>query len=281
MTIQLQGRRVLVTGASSGLGREIARQLAHDHGANLLLAARRVERLDELADELRRSAQVEVATVAVDLSTHDGVERLLAAVREQAPVTAAVLNAGVTYYGHLLDQTPADATALLRTNIEGVVHSSRGIADLMARRGEGSILFVASMTALAPFPTEALYGASKAFVTQFGLALRHELAPHGVHVGVFAPGGIATEMLANAGLDQKFASDQIGMMSAPVCARHAIATLVHRRSYAIPGLLNRVLANLMRYAPRWLSTRVVAGLYDNGEQTRWQRRHELGQQPVP
>ncbi|TPV95522.1 MAG: SDR family NAD(P)-dependent oxidoreductase [Myxococcales bacterium FL481] len=276
-----QGRWVLVTGASSGLGREIARRLAKDHRAHLVLAARRTERLAALADELRQAHGVDVATVTVDLSTHAGVESLLKAAREHTPLAAVVLNAGVTFYGHLLDQSVEDATTLMRTNVEGVVHSSRAMADLMARNGQGSMLLVASLTALAPFPTEALYGASKAFITQYGLALRHELAPHGVHVGIFAPGGIATEMLSNAGLDKKFASDQIGMMSATTCAKYAVRALVRRRAYVVPGLLNRVLATLMRFAPRWVATRVVAGLYDNGEQTRWQRRHPLGQRPVP
>ncbi|MEE9384442.1 MAG: SDR family NAD(P)-dependent oxidoreductase [Nannocystaceae bacterium] len=274
--MHLAQRWVLVTGASGGLGRDIARELAENHGANLILLARREARLRELAAELQQKHGIETEVLAADLSRAAEAERV-GAYLAQRPLAGVVLNAAVTHYGHVLDQSVGDLTRMLQTNIASVVHLSRVFADSMARRREGgSIMFVTSLTALSPFPTQTVYGASKAFLNQYGLGLAHEMAPLGVRVTVFAPGGIATEMLEVSGLDRKFRADQIGMMHSRRCAKFAVSALVRGRRFSVPGLLNQLLAALMRWAPRPLVTRTVARMYDAGTHTRWRRTQCLG-----
>ncbi len=265
--LQLRSRWVLVTGASSGLGLEMARVLAREHGAHLVLVARRRERLDALCDELQRAHGVQAVAVTADLAQDGAAERVMAeATADGRRLDAVVLNAGVTYYGDALAQEPASLQALLRTNV-------LGMADLASRAGRhflegpeqdghrGALLLISSVGGLMPVPYQAAYAASKAFVTSYGLSLGEELRGRGVSVSVFAPGGIATELLSLSGLDAKFKAGQLGVMEAPACAAHAVEGLVARRALVVPGLLNQALAGLPRLLPRRFLAGRVADIY--------------------
>jgi uncharacterized protein len=261
--LSLRSRWVLVTGASSGLGLEMARTLAREHGANLVLVARRRERLDALAAELQSAHGVQALGVAADLAQAGAAQRVLAeACAGGRTLSAVVLNAGVTFYGEALAQEPAQLEALLRTNVLGTAE----LASLAARhfvqaKEPGALLFVSSVGGLMPLPYQAAYGASKAFLTSLGLSLGEELRPHGVSVTVFAPGGIATELLELSGLDAKFKAGQMGVMEAPACAARAVEALVARRGLVVPGLLNQALAAAPRLLPRRFLAARAAALY--------------------
>ena len=261
-SMALSGRYVLVTGASSGLGREIARVIARDYHGHVIAVARREQRLNELAQELRQRFGTTVVPIKADLTRAEDVERCFAQATEGRSVHGVVLNAGVTYYGKALSQSAASVETLLATNAVAPVRLAQLFGRYLVEQGQsGGMLLVASMAGLVPMPYQALYGGTKALVTSFGLALREELRGSGISVSVFAPGGIATEMLDLSGLTAKFHPDDVGIMSAEICARAAVRALVARRALVVPGAMNRVTAWLMRLLPRSWVVPIVARLY--------------------
>jgi len=258
----LAGRHVLVTGASSGLGREMARVIARDYRGHVIAVARRAERLAELTRELRERWGASVVPIVADLTRPADVERCFAEATAGRSVHAVVLNAGVTYYGQVLDQSVDSVEALLATNAAAPVRLAQRFGRYLVEQGEGGgMLLVASMAGLVPMPYQALYGGTKALLTSFGLALGEELRGSGVSVSVFAPGGIATEMLELSGLAAKFHPGDFGIMSAEACARAALRALVARRALAVPGATNRLSAWLMRALPLRLVVPIVARIY--------------------
>jgi short-subunit dehydrogenase len=188
----------LVTGASSGIGRELAKQFA-EHGFDLIVAAEDVE-LDDAVEELRGMGAV-VAPVSVDLTKRADVERLVAAVRGSGrSLDAAVLNAGVGHGGAFIDNDLDAELGIVELNCASTVHLAKRVAQDMVARGEGRILFTSSVAAQAPEPFQAVYGASKAFVQSFAMALREELKDVGVSVTALLPGPTDTEFFDRAGM---------------------------------------------------------------------------------
>lgn len=258
--MQLSEKWVLVTGASSGLGTEVARALARDHGAKPILVARRAERLESIADELRQAHGVEVATIAADLSRQEDVDRVFDEATAGRQLHAAVLNAGVTHFGDNRDLDWEGFEALLATNVTSSVRlSSRLVPYLIDQDGGGGIMFVTSLAGLVPVPYQTAYSATKAFMTTYGQGLYHELAKENVSVTTFAPGGIDTDMVAPHGFKKHFGDMQ--MQSPQDCAHAALRAMVARDYLHVPGLLNRVQLFLPRLVPRKLSTAIVARAY--------------------
>ena len=188
----------LVTGASTGIGLELAKQFA-EHGFDLIVAAENVE-LDDAVEELRGFGGA-VAPVSVDLTLRADVERLVAAVRGAGrPLDAAALNAGVGVGGAFVDTDLDAELGIVELNCAATVHLAKRIAQDMAARGEGRILFTSSVVSQAPAPFQAVYGASKAFVHMLALALREELSDRGVSVTALLPGPTDTEFFDRAGM---------------------------------------------------------------------------------
>ncbi len=186
----------LVTGASSGIGRELAKQFAAN-GFDLIVAAEDVE-LDDAVEELRELG-VAVAPVSVDLTLRADVERLVAAVRGAGrPLDAAALNAGVGVGGPFIETDLDAELGIVELNCASTVHLAKRVAQDMARRGEGRILFTSSIASQAPTPFHTVYGASKAFVQSLALGLREELSDHGVSVTALLPGPTDTEFFERA-----------------------------------------------------------------------------------
>jgi len=260
--MQLRGRWVVVTGASSGLGRAMAEVLARDHGANLVLTARRAERLEALADALRTGHGVDVACCPADLTVPAEVDRLFEESTRDRAVHAVVLNAGVTYYGRHLELPLAELRAILATNVTAVAHLAGLFLPYLLQKDEGGgVLFVSSLGGSVPMPFQAAYGGTKAFVTHLGLDLREELRGRNVSLTVFAPGGIATEMVEKSGLSKKYPADSPWLMPVDRCARLAVRALIKRKAYVVPGLFNKLGALLQRILPRAVMMRMMANAY--------------------
>ncbi len=257
--LSLEGKTVLVTGASSGLGLEMARQLARDHRANPLLVARRKDRLEALAEELRGFG-VTPRVLAADLSKSADLDRCFDEA-SAAGVDAVILNAGVTYFGHTLGQTTADVAALVATNVNGVVILSQRFVPYLLERGGGAVMLVSSMAGFQPMPFQAVYGGSKAFVTSYGLALSEELRGKDVSVTVFCPGGIATEMTDTSGLSAKYPKGHPMVMDVEPCAKRALSAMIARHRLSVPGGLNKIAAFFAQIGPTRLVTRLVANDY--------------------
>lgn len=263
--MDFRGRWVLVTGASSGLGLEMARVLAREHGANLLAVARREERLVALREELASRHGVQVVPLVADLSRTGEAQRLFEAAVTGREVHGVILNAGVTFYGRALEQPLEDFQAMLATNVSSLVELSRLFAGHLSARGTpGGLMLVSSMAGLSPLPYQTAYAATKAFVNSYGRGLAYELRGTGVSVTVFAPGGIATEMLERSGLSRRFKAGDLGIMPADTCARLALDAFARRRELYVPGLLNRVLALAMKVLPQGFMMARSAALYAGG-----------------
>jgi short-subunit dehydrogenase len=188
----------LVTGASSGIGRELAKQFA-EHGYDLIVAAEDVE-LDDATEELRALGGA-VAPVSVDLTERADVERLVAAVRGSGrPLAAAALNAGVGVGGAFVDTELERELEIVELNCASTVHLAKRVVQDMVAQGSGRILFTSSIASQAPEPFQAVYAASKSFVQFFALALREELTGTGVTVTSLLPGPTDTEFFDRADL---------------------------------------------------------------------------------
>jgi uncharacterized protein len=196
-----QGRKfAVVTGASSGIGLELARVFA-DNGFDLLVTSGS-NRIERAADGLRDSG-VEVTEVEADLATYDGVEKLWAAIQATGrPVDAIAINAGVGVGGDFARETSLeDELNMIQLNVTSTVHLAKRVLKEMVARGSGKVLITSSIAGTMPTPLEAVYGATKAFGLSFAQSLRNELKDTGVTVTALQPGPTNTDFFHRAGMD--------------------------------------------------------------------------------
>ena len=242
----------LVTGASAGLGAEIARQLAK-RGHRLVLAARRKGRLDELAKELGKAR-----AVAIDLSKTGATARLMADLEANGEqVELLVNNAGFGLIGRFAELDATRERQMIDLNVGTLADLCRAVAPGMIRRKSGGILNVASTAAFQPGPKMAVYFATKAFVLSLSEALHEELKPHGVRVTCLCPGPTRTEFGEVAGFGGNGLFDRVAMDSPAVVAA-GLAGLDRNQAVVIPGAVNKLAAFSTRFAPRSV-VRKIAG----------------------
>jgi len=191
----------VVTGASSGIGYELARQFA-ENGFDLLIAAEDTE-IHQAATDLKRDGQNEVIPVQVDLATYDGVEQLYVAILGTGrPVDAIAINAGRGIGGDFTTQTDLkDELNVIDVNVTSTVHLAKRILPDMKARGAGRLLFTSSIASMMPGTYQAVYNASKSFVQSFAEALRTELADTGVTITALMPGPTDTNFFHRAEMD--------------------------------------------------------------------------------
>ena len=241
----------VVTGASSGIGAELARGLAA-RGHGVTLVARRRERLRELADELAGENGVRVESVSADVSRPNGRSHLAAQVAARGlTVDLLVNNAGFGSGGPFIELDDSKEEEMVRTNVEAVVALSRKYLPEMVERGRGAVLNVASLIAFQPVPFQATYGATKAFVLSFSDALHEELRGTGVTVTAVCPGPVRTEFGEAGGFGG--ADDRIPgflWLSARKVAGDALEALEAGDRVVVPGPINQVAALYGHYMPR-------------------------------
>ncbi len=260
--MDFRGRHVLITGASSGLGLEMARELARTHGAHLVLVARRRERLEELRDELERSYGVQVAVVVADMTRAEDVDRVVDEATRGRELYAAILNAGVTFFGHALEIPDGELRALVETNVVSTTRLANAFARyLIERQNGGGVMLVSSVAGVSPLPYQAAYAATKAFLNSYGQALAEELRGRGVTISTFAPGGIDTEMMQKSGITSSSSSLAAFLMPADRCARLAIEGFRARKTFFVPGPLYKLTALVSRIAPQGIVTWQAANIY--------------------
>ena len=257
----LDGGNVMVTGASSGIGRELAAQLASRAGS-LVLLARRTHLLEELqATLLVQRPHLQVVVMQVDLSDEADVDRVLGQVHQQVgPIDVLVNNAGVG------DQTLFDRAdwdrlrRVLHTNVLAVTHLTAALVPSMVARGRGGVLNIGSGAGLAITPAGAAYCGSKHFIDGFSEALRADLAGTGVVVTQVCPGPVDSEFDQVAGTEGGMAGGppQFVRITADQCAREAIAGFERGAPLVFPGRPYRLLMAILPLVPRSVQRRQAA-----------------------
>lgn len=250
----------LITGASSGIGADIARELAA-HGHDCVLTARRVESLDALGAELRRDHGAETRVVPADLSDPRAPDALFAALADAGVhVSVLVNNAGFGLSAPFAGAEAERLMEMVRVNVGALTHLTRLFLPGMLERRGGRILNVASTAAFLPGPGMAVYYASKAYVESLSLALAYETRGTGVTVTSLNPGPTSTEFssVARAGKTKLFTHTR--SMTSREVARRGVEAMLAGKASVTPGFTNAAGALAGRLAPRMLLARIAAGL---------------------
>lgn len=249
----------LITGASSGIGLDLAHLFAAD-GYELLLAARSEGKLRDLAGELARQYGVSVAVIPADLERPAAADELFAAVH--TPVDVLVNNAGFGVTGRFTGTDLARELAMIQVNVTALVQLTKLFLRPMVERGRGRILNVASTAAFQPGPLMAVYYATKAFVLSFSEAIAEELAGTGVTVTALCPGPTATAFAGVAGMTNTRLFNVIKPMSSKQVARIGYNAMRRGKRVVVTGALNKMLAQSVRISPRRVVTKVTRTLQE-------------------
>jgi uncharacterized protein len=241
-------RVTLITGASAGIGAELARVFAAN-GHRLVLTARRADRLEVLASELAAKGGKKPIVIACDLQEADAAEKIAAAlVAADVELDHLVNNAGFGVFGDAVRRDRAEQLGIIDVNIRALTDLSLRFADQLIRN-KGGILNVGSVAGFLPGPGMAVYYASKAYVISFTEALRCELGKRGVRVTVLCPGPVPSEFQARAGFAPGFDSAILNVSAADV-ARDAYRGLMANKRAVLPGVGIKIVPFLLRFFPR-------------------------------
>lgn len=250
----------LVTGASSGIGRELARLLARD-GYSLVLVARGSAGLSEVAAELRSGHGATVTAIPANLSIPAEIDRLLEKLRMTGTqVDVLVNNAGSGGAGRFAETDLAGELAMIALNVAAVTHLTKALLPAMLARRHGRILNVASTASFQPGPYMAVYYATKAYLLSFSDALAEELKGSGVTVTTLCPGPTRTAFAARAGMRPSRLARSGAVMDAAPVAVAGYQALMRGQRLVVPGFLNKLTAHGGRFLPRSLVIRASAAL---------------------
>ncbi|MDQ3648198.1 MAG: SDR family oxidoreductase [Actinomycetota bacterium] len=259
------GSTCLVTGASSGIGAEVARALGR-RGQGVTLVARRAERLEELASELSAEHGVRAEIIAGDMSTTAGRGEVVAEIgRRRLQIEVLVNNAGFGSGGRFQELDREREVEMVALNVEAVVDLCGRLVPEMAARGRGAVLNVASSAAFQPLPRQATYGATKAFVLSFTDALTSDLAGTGVTATALCPGPVRTEFMESSGLSEEGKSVPSFLWTdADFVAEEGVKGLERGKRVVVPGRLTAAGTLAGQHAPRGLLLKALGWITPAG-----------------
>lgn len=253
----------LITGASGGIGAALARVFAQ-HGYHLVLVARSKDKLEQLAATLR-SATIDVTVITADLSVATEVDALYQQLAQQGiPVDILVNNAGFGHFGLFHENDWEKEAMMIDLNVRSLTHLTKLFVRPMVQRGRGRILNIASTAAFQPGPTMAVYFATKAYVLHFSEAIANELEGTGVTVTSFCPGPTESGFQNAAAMEESRLFKNRKIPTSMEVAQEGYKALMKEKVVAIPGALNWLMANSVRFAPRSFVRRLVRRLQDKG-----------------
>ncbi|MFZ1932092.1 MAG: SDR family oxidoreductase [Candidatus Sulfotelmatobacter sp.] len=244
----------LITGASGGIGYELAKLFAKDH-YNLVLVARSSDKLNQVASQLRQQFGLNVEAMALDLAQDQSVKMLFEHLKgEKLEVDVLVNNAGFGVFGEFGEMPEEEVLGQVQLNVVALTHLTRLFLPAMIERRQGKIMNVASTAAFQPGPLMAVYYATKAYVLSFSEALANEVAGTGVVVSCFCPGATDTGFQKRAGIENSRLFKKIGAMNVETVARDGYRGLMAGKTLVISGTRNWLVAESVRLAPRkWVT----------------------------
>ena len=254
-----QGKWAVVTGASAGIGWQLASQLAAG-GANLVLTARRTERLTQLAGELRERHKIQTELFPADLSQPQAPEELFRFIEQKRlPIDVLINNAGFGAYGRFHETDRQRLLEMVQVNVASVVNLTHLFLPAMVERRSGYVMIVASTAAFQPVPYISTYAATKGFDLLFAEGIAEEVRRHGVNICALCPGSTASEFFQVAGQPSHMGGRT--KETAEKVARVGLQALAAGRPRVISGTRNWLGVEMQRLAPRSLVTRVAARMF--------------------
>ncbi|HEY0702623.1 MAG TPA: SDR family oxidoreductase [Candidatus Acidoferrales bacterium] len=247
----------LITGASAGIGLELAKLLAAS-GANLVLTARRADRLQQIAAELQSAHNIKVEIVAADLTQPGAPAEIFNfTTGKKIEIEFLINNAGFGAFGYIHEIPVEKMLEMIQVNCAAVVHLTRLYVPAMVARRSGDVLIVASLASFQPVPFNSVYAATKAFDLLFAESIAEELRPSGVHVCALCPGSTTTEFQQVADQpDRVFRSAE----TAEKVARVGLEAMAAGKTYVISGFMNNLMKESQRLAPRSLVAKMAANM---------------------
>jgi len=253
----------LITGASKGIGKAIATELAAK-GYPLILVARSEKLLTELAEELQKKYRVEVSVLPLDLTGENAVESILDFIRKKnLAVSVLVNNAGYGLWGNFSDVNENEISAMMRINMFTPVRLTHAMLPVLRKEKQSYILNIASTSAYQALPTMAVYAASKSFMLLFSRALRFELNGSNVSVTCLSPGPTETNFMNQAKMLHPDIIKRAAKfnMKPEIVGKFAVNGMFRKKNEIIPGWINRVSVMLTYFAPKKLTEKIAAGFY--------------------
>lgn len=265
MISEWKGKWALVTGASAGIGVALAEELAAG-GTHLVLTARRLDKLQQVASDLRNKHGVQTQVFAADLAKREAPPEIFAFTKKKGlSIDLLINNAGFGQYGEAPQVETQRLLDMVEVNCTAMVHLTRLFLPEMVARRRGDILILASTAAFQAVPYISTYAATKAFDLYFAEGLAEEMKPHGIRVCALCPGSTESEFHSVAGQEAFTARNQ---ESADKVARTGLRALAAGKSYVISGLGNYLGAHSQRLVPRRLVTRVAANMFRPSKKAR-------------
>lgn len=253
----------LITGASSGIGRDLAMLAAAD-GKNLILVARSVDKLEEISETIRKNYKTEVIPMDADLSDETGVNALISEITKQnIRINNLINNAGFGDFGDFAKADLAKNMEMIRLNISALTQLSHFALQEMLKAGSGKIMNVASTAAFMPGPGMAVYYASKAYVLSFSEAITRELKGSGVTVTALCPGPTDTGFAASAGLGKSLLHRMLPPASSMQVAKAGYKAMIKGKAIEIPGFINKLSTFAPRFSPRGMVRNMIYGIHKN------------------
>ena len=252
----IQRKTALVTGGSGGIGLELAKVLAR-HGFDLALVARTRDTLEAAAGQIEGKYDVKVHVFAADLRRREAPEEIFFFLRnENIPIEILVNNAGFGLGGEFSETEVTRELEMIQVNVAALTHMTKLFLPAMIKARSGRVMNVASTAAFQPGPLMAVYYASKAYVLSFSEALAEELRNSGVTVTALCPGSTRTHFAETAHVGSSRLVTLFGSADAADVAEYGYRTMIEGTRVAIPGIKNKIVAQVNRFAPRTITAKV-------------------------